>query len=67
MNYLNIAAQIFLIAPLPDNWEELDDDQQGEFLRDHAWEPFETWEPCGLWDVIEDTATYLANTFGDKS
>jgi len=46
----------FLCEPIPDNWEEIDDDEFFEFVRDNAWEPFEYWEGEQLFTLIDSAA-----------
>ena len=46
----------FLTAQIPDNWEELDEEKQDEFLEDAAWQPFENERVSVVWSIIEDAA-----------
>ena len=53
---LQHASGFFLTDELPDNWEDLEDEERDAFLREHAWEPVENFSSDELWDVIENAA-----------
>ena len=44
----------YLTDKLPSNFDELDEQDIMDFIRDHRWEPFEQWEPHGIWELIDD-------------
>ena len=54
-----MASELYLCEPLPEGFDELDEQDVMNFIRDNRWEPFEEWEPYGIWEQIED----LANKF----
>ena len=46
----------FLTSRLPDNWEDMEDDEQNEFIIDNAWEPLEQQSPRDVLCYIENAA-----------
>ena len=59
------ASKFYLCEPLPEDFDELDEQEVTDFIRDHQWEPFDRWEPHGIWELIEDLASEfltIANT-----
>ena len=47
----------FLAVHLEDDFFELDDDEQMEYISEFAWEPFEYHSPEDVYDLI-DNLTY---------
>lgn len=54
-----IAAGFYLSKELPENWEDLDIDQQHQFINENAWEPFEGMPAS----EIEEEMTSLWHAF----
>lgn len=54
--YLRLASGFFLTTYLPDNWQELTDEQQDQFIMDNEWEHFEGCPPEDVWSHIEAAA-----------
>lgn len=52
-----IASKFYLSEPLPKGFDEIDEQDVANFIRDNRWEPFEHWEPSGIWGLIEDLAS----------
>ena len=50
------ASKFYLTEELPLDFFELDEQEVTDFIRDNRWEPFEEWEPHGIWELIEDLA-----------
>ncbi len=50
------ASKFYLCEPLPEDFDELDEQDVMDFIRDHSWQPFEDWEAHGIWELIEDLA-----------
>lgn len=50
------ASMFYLTDELPSNFDELDEQDIMDFIRDHRWQPFEDWEPHGIWELIDDLA-----------
>lgn len=40
-DFYRIASEFYLCAPLPQDYEEMNDDDFLDFLEKHAWKPFE--------------------------
>ena len=55
------ASKFYLCEPLPENFDEFDEQDVTDFIRDNRWEPFEEWEPHGIWELIEDLASEFLN------
>jgi len=55
------ASKFYLCEPLPENFDELDEQDVTDFIRDNKWEPFEEWEPHGIYWLIEDLASEFLN------
>ena len=61
------ASKFYLSEPLPEDFDELDEQDVTDFIRDNKWEPFEEWEPHGIWELIEDLASeFLTITNHEK-
>lgn len=50
------ASKFYLFEPLAEDFFELDEEEVIDFIRDHRWQPFEYWEPHGVWELIESLA-----------
>jgi hypothetical protein len=44
----------YLTDKLPSNFDELDEQDIMDFIRDHRWEPLKDWEPYSIWELIDD-------------
>jgi hypothetical protein len=61
---LQTCSRNFLTDPLPNDWYELTEIKQDDFLCDHAWRreastlvhPLEYFSAQQLWQVIDDSA-----------
>ena len=49
----------YLAENLPDNFQDMDDADLDQFIKDNPWEPLEYWSPSQILDVI-DAATLIA-------
>ena len=56
-----IASSHFLCYEFPKGLIDKDESEVIDFIRDNKWEPFETWEPHGIWNLIEDLAEDFLN------
>ena len=59
---IQVASGHYLCESLPDNWRDMDNDEDNEFnlyefCSDNAWEPFQYWEGKELFECI-DAAAY---------
>jgi tRNA nucleotidyltransferase (CCA-adding enzyme) len=61
---LQACSKNFLTDPLPDNWHDLTELEQDNFLCDHPWrreastlvQPLEHLSPNHLWQAIDNSA-----------
>lgn len=57
---LTIAiAGEYLTDPLPENYQEMSDDDLYQFCEDHAWEPFQYYSGRILFDFIYGAANTM--------
>ena len=61
------ASGHYLVRPLPDNWDDMDNKSQNEFLEDNACDLYDFWDAGDLWAEIDHLA-YDAHKFfkGEK-
>jgi len=50
------SSTAFLSNPLPDNWEDMSDPEQLEFIQDNIWQPLENRDPATVREEIYDNA-----------
>ena len=60
------ASSHFLCESLPDNWQEMSDDELDQFLTTYAWEPFEYWPTDDVWELIDSLALEIQNIVEGK-
>jgi hypothetical protein len=53
---LQLTSAHFLTTTIPDNWLELSEFAQNQFILDNVWQPFENYDPAFVWAHIEDAA-----------
>jgi len=53
---LQLVSGHYLCANFPNNWEDLTEEQQNEFLSENVWEPFENYDIEYVWSCIESAA-----------
>lgn len=58
-DYHQLASSFYLFERLPDDWSCMDEKTYDAYLKDHAWEPFEYYDPYDIHEFIEN----LADTF----
>lgn len=54
--FIEQAAMDFLSDKLPFDWESMEDNEFLSLIKELAWEPFEDYDPCDLWELIESSA-----------
>ena len=54
---LQLCSGHYLSANLPDNWYELTQEEQNQFIQDNNWQPFEDYDSSFIWDCISSAAT----------
>jgi hypothetical protein len=50
------ASGSFLCVALPEDYEDMSDDELYQFCHDNAWQPFEYWNGEDIFEQIETTA-----------
>ena len=50
------ASAHFLTDSLPDDWQNMSDEEIDEFLADHVWQPLEDWDVKDVWQQIGQIA-----------
>ena len=50
------ASKFYLTEELPSDLFELSQKEVEDFIQENRWQPFEDWEPHGIWELIEDLA-----------
>lgn len=53
---LQLCSGHFLSAKLPDNWQDLTESKQSQFLENNVWHPFEDYNPEFVWQCIQSAA-----------
>ena len=56
------ASGHYLTRPLPDNWNDMDEKSQDDFLEGYACDLYEYWDAGDLWKEIDHLA-YDAHKF----
>ena len=64
---LQLCSGHYLSANLPNNWYDLTEKQQNEFLNENNWEPFENYPPEYVWGCIESAAKVTQQFIEDLS
>lgn len=63
---LQACSNNFLTTEIPDNFLDLDESQQYQFLSTHAWQPVENLSPDNIWQLIESSADTMSNFLVQK-
>lgn len=66
LDILQLASHHYLTSPLPDNWFDLTDSAQSDFILDHVWQPFEYKSAQSVWDCIENAALKTHHFIQDR-
>ena len=64
---LQLTSGHYLSATIPNNWYDLTEDQQNEFLTENNWKPFEDYDPEFVWGCIESAAKVTQQFIEDLS
>ena len=56
-----LASRFYLTDELPADFDKLNEQEVMDFIKNHKWEPFEYWEPHGIWELIDDLAREFHN------
>lgn len=63
MNTFQAASSAFLYKPIPDNWDELDEEEQNSFLTQYVWAPLAHNSSDELFDLIDSHCTTIDSLF----
>ena len=55
------ASGQFLTQGLPDDYDQLTNEELDDFIQDHIWEPLETYDSSFIWEQIEHLALSIRN------
>ncbi len=53
---LQLCSGHYLNANIPNNWYDLREEEQDQFLLENNWQPFEDYDPSYVWSCIESAA-----------
>lgn len=56
---LQAASGMYLTETIPDNWDELEEEERNQILEDFAWEPFDYHGTSYVWEKIESAAELI--------
>ena len=62
---LQLCSGHYLSANIPNNWHELSEEQQNNFLIENVWEPLEHNNPELIWSAIDSAADATYNFIQD--
>lgn len=60
------ASGHYLTAELPDNYRDMGNAELHQFCVDHAWEPFEHWDPVDVLEHIEVLADSVEKLLNER-
>ena len=60
------ASGYYLTIPLPNNWYDMDERSQDEFLEGHACDMYEYWDAEDIWSEIDLLARDAHKFFSSK-
>lgn len=58
---IQLSSKAFLTDELPDNWEDLSEEDLYEFIDTHTWSPFEGRGASFIMEWIDDHAESIAD------
>ena len=61
------ASGQFLTQGLPDDYDQLTNEELDDFIDDHKWEPFEDYDSSFIWEQIEHLALSVRNYMEDSN
>lgn len=51
------ASKFYLTDELPEDFENLTEDETIQFINENVWQPFEMWDPFDVLEMIDDLAS----------
>ena len=64
---INWASGQFLTQGLPDDYDQLTNEELDDFIDNHIWEPFENLDPSFIWDQILNLAKSMRDYMEDSN
>ena len=61
-----ILSGNFICQTVPDNWRELDDEKQDEFIQENVWQPLEYSDSSLILEVIDNSTSTLIEFLKNK-
>ncbi|MDJ0747186.1 MAG: hypothetical protein QNJ32_28120 [Xenococcaceae cyanobacterium MO_167.B27] len=49
----------FICKTIPDNWQELNDEEQDEFIQKHIWQPLEYSDSSRILELIDNSTSTM--------
>ncbi len=56
----------FICKKIPDNWEELDEKEQNNFVQENIWQPLENCNSSEIIELIDDSCVALIKLLKEK-
>ena len=63
---MSVTSGHYLTECFPDDWNDMIEDAQLEWIEDHLWEPFEYWDGVDVLNLIEDAAYATAGWLNEQ-
>lgn len=60
------ASNYFLTEQVPDNWFDMEPDEQDAFIDEHRWEPLEHVDTDDIIEIIDNAARFLVKYMVSK-
>lgn len=64
---LQLCSGHFLCANYPNNWEDLTEKEQEEFVLDNVWQPFENYDANYVMSCIDNAAQVTQQFIEDQN
>lgn len=56
----------FICETIPDNWQELDEDEQDKFVQENVWQPLEYCDSSRILELIDDSTSAMIKLLKEK-
>ena len=61
-----LSSRNFLCQKIPDNWQELDDEKQDDFIQENVWQPLEYCDSSRILELIDSSTSVMFEFLKDK-
>ena len=61
-----ILSGNFICQTVPDNWQELDDEEQDEFIQENVWQPLEYHNSSEILELIDSSTSTMIEFLKEK-